>query len=65
MRRIRKVTCGYAVVSVLLKTVSLSEVKSVGWNREEYFRRRPRPNVRGEAAAVDEARARLGLVLWG
>ena len=64
MRRTRKVTCGYAAVSALLRTEFLSEVRSVGWNREEYCPRRPRPNVRGEAAAVDEARDLMGMELW-
>ena len=64
MRRIRKVTCGYAVVSVPSRTGFLSEVRNGGWNREECFHRRPRPNVRGEAAVVDEARDLMGMELW-
>ena len=64
MRRIRKVTCGYAAVSALLRTEFLSEVRNGEPNREECFHQRPRPNVRGEAAAVDEARDLMGMELW-
>ena len=65
MRRILKVIYDCAVVNVLLRTVSRIAEKNVGPSQVEYCRRRPRPNVRDAGEAVDEARARLGVVLWG
>ena len=65
MRRILKVIYDCAEANVLLRTVSRSVEKNVGASLEECCRLRLRPNVRDAGEAVDEARACLGLVLWG